>query len=236
MKVWDQILVSRAGQNAPPARRFRATPTCAARDTEAAFFAYGRAVLKRRKYPRMRRGARRTKGTHHAEGGLAERGRGDGLADGTRGLFPGGGGGSAGFRLGQRVRWTDNRRRTWAERVGLRDRAGARARRTLATTRRGAFSRASRVTSRSLSSRDAAGRWPGVEATRRARGAAKHLSPDSKKCERPESRAEEARGERGGDTPWRSRADGRRRGWRSPRRPQRLRAWQPTSDSTLPCA
>lgn len=70
-----------------------------------------------------------------------------------------------------------------AERVGLRDRAGARARRTLGTTGRGGFSRASRVAARSRPSRNAAGRRSGGEATRRARGAAKHLSPDSKKCD-----------------------------------------------------
>lgn len=124
-------------------------------------------------------------GTHHAEGGLAERGRGDGLADGTRGLFPGGRGVSGvrarakrGLRTGD-VQPTA----TGAEREGLRDRAGARARRTLGTTRRGGFSRASRVTARSRPSGNAAGRRAGVETAHRARGAAKHLSPDSKKCD-----------------------------------------------------
>ena len=87
-----------------------------------------------------------------------------------------------------------------AERVGLRDRAGARARRKLGTTGRGGFSRASRVAARSRRSRNAAGRRSGGEATRRASGAAKHLSLDSKKCERPESRAEDASGGDGAET------------------------------------
>ena len=160
---------------------------CTARGTEAAFFAYGRAVSKRRKYPRMRRAARPrlARGrTMPREGSLSAAVATD-LRTGRAACFRGGRGVSGVRARAKRGRRTGDVQptATGAEREGLRDRAGARARRTLGTTRRGGFSRASRVTARSRPSGNAVGRRAGVEAARRARGAAKHLSPDSKKCD-----------------------------------------------------
>ena len=232
---------SRASARRALASRRASRRACTARGTEAAFFfAYGRAVSKRRKYPRMRRAARPrlARGrTMPREGSLSAAVATD-LRTGRAACFRGGRGVSGVRARAKRGRRTGDVQptATGAEREGLRDRAGARARRTLGTTRRGGFSRASRVTARLRPSENAAGRRAGVEAARRARGAAKHLSPDSKKCDPNGAPKKRPGGVRGGDAPWRSRADGRRRGQRSPRRPRRLRSWQPTSDSRLPCA
>ena len=193
---------SRASARRALASRRASRRACTARGTEAAFFfAYGRAVSKRRKYPRMRRAARPrlARGrTMPREGSLSAA-----VATDLRtGLFPGGRGVSGVRARAKRGRRTGDVQptATGAEREGLRDRAGARARRTLGTTGRGGFSRASRVAARSRPSRNAAGRRSGGEATRRARGAAKHLSPDSKKCERPESRPQMRPGGDGAET------------------------------------
>jgi len=162
----------------------------------------------------MRRDARRARvarGTHHELRGIADRGGGDGLADGTRRLFPEGGrnGGQRGpgscrgarTRSVNAERTSNQRRKVTKTRVGLRDRAGARVRWTFGTSRRGGISRAPCIIARSRPSENAAASWSSVEATRRARGAAKHFSPDSKKCVRVGSRAAKLeRRKRGAET------------------------------------